>query len=232
MLEDPSKFHMTLEGRVTITSGKMLIVDPFLVRGFERDWLYNFEPEHFHNMEEPVLCEYENLLGKQRLYTRAFFKHTDKLIEALEQKKPLPKSLPSFKKKEKRIEELREILQKRAKEHPYSPPHFLQGNGRVYGQTGFGDGMFPINRSDKGYTINFDGLPERNDCGLLAVDAGTFMISDAKDLEINDENSTFREYEEAKKQGVYCTLNVSNGNYTCRYVHSDKKVKINPVREK
>lgn len=214
MIEDPAKLNVTLEGRVTITSGKILIVDAREVKGVDLEWFYRFIPEFVHNLEDPIKCEYEDLIHERHLHWRASSNYTDELIKSIKTKSPLPERPPSFEEKEKLIKKLKKIMKKMVKEHPRSPPYFLQGNERVYGRC----------REDCLATFIIDlNFSEQKTCRELddSFREDEFIITDAKEIKGHDDPVfSYKEYFNKH------SIEVPNGTYVCEYVNENKKIKI------
>ncbi|MBI4450827.1 hypothetical protein HY642_02545 [Candidatus Woesearchaeota archaeon] len=226
MLEDPSKLFMTLDGRVTISSGKMLIIDPCYVQDVDFDWFEQFE---LFIPFTPEGRELEKLEGKLMKQYHAHTEYVRKLLDAYSAGKPKPEppNLPAFEEIRKRKEKLDEKIAQIRREWKCSPPHFIQGNGRIYFNTLVGDGLYPVSRSGEEHVVDLNRWGATPGVlGLAAVDAIKMMVSDSKGVTIDDSNSTFKGYDDAKAYGVYCELVVPNGVYKCAYTEGNEKVRI------
>lgn len=202
-----------LEGIVTITSGRLLIIDPSYLLGFDYDVLTK---GNSHDIEWLKLMEEETHIiieeGKAwNRYSKAIDRaEKNKDIQRLKKDSVLyTNKMEDTRKKRKVIEQ----KQKEIQEQPsFRVPYIAQGDGWVVYANPIGDGRYPIVRTPRRIKICYDA----DEDALEGIIGHTYVCSAMNIIIDASKHKISRKLHKENR----CVIPLPNGEY---HVRSAKK---------
>lgn len=222
------ELRLTLEGRVKINSGKLLVIDPAYLADF--DWqqyerVENALDARFLELLEDeveiiktgsdIICLMSELSDEEVVETLPF------LSNALHENVMRGKMLKA---KRKTLEAMPSLV----------PPFIAEGADYVLFHNRIGDGYYPVLQDGKRFHIRFN-YPLREKGGKMkldksrldgklvgrsAVDSATQIITDFYNFSIKDSISP----------ELYCCIDVMSGSYACLFVDQNDALIVRKVQ--
>jgi len=221
VVEDPQKLKLVREGVVSISTGKMCIIDPGYTKDvdymnwFERFYTVPFELTLAGKKQDQV---WGDLTEELRKLNGRFKKVTkDNIGEYLEGAKGTTKIMDKL----KGSMQQRERYIARCKRQPkFVPPFLVQGRNGVYLRTPDGDGGYPVTRWKDRYVVHLTRFRKKdNAIDWVGVDVAMMMIADASKVR-------------TVKDAPFCEVEVPNGKYRCRFTRCNYTLNITPASRK
>src|SRR3989344_375168 len=219
-----TKLELTLEGKVSTDSGKLLIIDPCYLDNFDFSAIEKFEDEYEKKVCKLMRMDMESFKLKYSAILPSTPKNPDEM-DALAIKKYL-KAMDEYAKHSKDNREKSEQLRKEFKqeqeqfreEPSLNPPYIAQTDNYVYFHNGMGDGFYPIVQTKErikivfDYPINSKGKTDESRLngkllGHSSVDSGTQIITDLSNVIIK----------KSIRPDLYCIVDVSKRKYKCKF---------------
>lgn len=205
MREQLSQLELVTEGLVTISSGRMLIVDPCNTEELVFNLHARFSPKT--EFDFPQSGQALDALEKMNVSTG---KYLDQLNAG--QKPDAAGMTPGrqlLNDYRRLTEEARAAAREYNEKNTLQPPKLVQGQCGVYLGTTYGDGVFAVTRTNSGFAVDLNRIGDyvRRRLGLVCVDSGTLAVLDAAPITVTKD----------AHRDAYCVLEVPNGVYRCAF---------------
>ena len=216
--------HLTLEGRVSCESGKLLIIDPCYLEGFDLREYESYDKEYERKEFEILKAQCEASPETRSPKDLPKNPSESDLKEYLESSKSWLKEMTASLKTRK------ELDKRRAELHETSflrPPYVVQTQNYILFRNGIGDGHYPVIQRPRShhlifnYPINSRGYTDKTKLdgklvGHSCVDSASQMIIDPI------KSGALKKIGSNVNKQAYCILGVEKGDYSFNFFGKSK----------